>query len=638
MPSFTNNYTEPGTYVAINDDVMTQTNTGLLSVCIIGTGITTKPIKNQGLILCPPTNTIVQFVQDTSVFTEIPAWVSGTEYNPGAMVEHDGNIYECIATEAITDVTWDITHWNQLADSTTITEVTANLGVEINKYYKYGTPSSYYKCIANAVAPKGYAPITTNTEYKIGNFGISNGVYYRCIEGNTSPDEITSKYLAKYWVEINYVDDTAWTAEVASTEDINVLPDTVSGAISTRQYVKVNPATGQGDFEYMEASANTYVKWVGNTLPESDKDVNDQYSLGISYTANKNAADYKPKSFTRLSNVLATYGAVTAENTISAAAQIASDNGATVFYCIQPDPRQDVNTNAYINVDANGNLTETGLRAGLTMAKTIDTYCLVPMIEATSSNMVGALCKAHVESMSTTLERKERLCIISGELSNEENDDIDEVVAIYKNSAASINSPRVVYIAPSKVNVLTDNGTVAGSGMYAAAALAGIICNNNFTCGEPISGRTLADVTVEDRYTREEKNQMAAYGCLVLEGAEGTTVPKIRHALSTATGDFIKSEIKITKIKDVISNTLRLALDRAYINTRFVGPETISEMTTTVNTILSSFLANNDIVSYRDLVIAQNVNYPNQVDVSFRIQPSVDINYILITFGVSFSQ
>jgi hypothetical protein len=270
------------------------------------------------------------------------------------------------------------------------------------------------------------------------------------------------------------------------------------------------------------------------------------------------------------------------------------------------------------------------------MAKTIDTYCIVPMIEANAT--VGSLCKAHVESMSTTLERKERIAIISGEYMNEQNDDIDEIVAKYKSAAAAINSPRVIYIAPSACNVLLDEGTVPGAGMYAAAALAGIICNNNFTCGEPISGRTLADVTINDRYTREEKNQMAAYGCLVLEGAEGTTVPKVRHALSTATGDFIKSEIKITKIKDVISNTLRLAMDRAYINTRFVGAETISEMSTTVNTILSSFLANNDIVSYRDLVIAQNINYPNEIDVSFRIQPATDVNYILITFGVSFNQ
>ena len=88
----------------------------------------------------------------------------------------------------------------------------------------------------------------------------------------------------------------------------------------------------------------------------------------------------------------------------------------------------------------------------------------------------------------------------------------------------------------------------------------------------------------------------------------------------------------------MISSTLRLALDRAYINTRFSGASTISEMTATVNTILSSFLANNDIISYSNLVIAQDLNYPNQVNVSFRIQPTVDINYILVQFGVTFSE
>ena len=626
MPSFTNNYTEPGTYVAINDDIMTQTNTGLLSVCIIGTGITTKQVKNQGLVLYPPIDTTIQFVKNTDVFTSIPVWVAGTTYNVGDIVGYleDNKIYTC--TTENSDATFDSTHWNSGESGESTTDLkTVTTSVSSGTYYRntVNETTSFYRCIATTAVPKGYSTITANVEYNVGDFGIYSEGYYRCIEANTAPDTIDGAYIKKYWTKITYVDPAFWTAEVALAEDINKLPEAISGAISTRQY---NEGT---DFSYIDQNKYTYVKWDGTVLPEADKNVNGIYTLGISYLANKSDADYKPKSFTRLSNVLATYGPVSTENTISAAAQIAADNGATVFYCIQPDPRDGTG-----NVDVVGNLTETGLRNGLTMAKTIDTYCIVPMIEANAT--VGSLCKAHVESMSTTLERKERIAIISGELSNEENDDIDEVVAIYKNSAASINSPRVVYIAPSKVNVLTDNGTVAGSGMYAAAALAGIICNNNFTCGEPISGRTLADVTVEDRYTREEKNQMAAYGCLVLEGAEGTTVPKVRHALSTATGDFIKSEIKITKIKDVISNTLRLAMDRAYINTRFVGAETISEMSTTVNTILSSFLANNDIVSYRDLVIVQNINYPNEIDISFRIQPSVDINYLLITFGVSF--
>ena len=211
------------------------------------------------------------------------------------------------------------------------------------------------------------------------------------------------------------------------------------------------------------------------------------------------------------------------------------------------------------------------------------------------------------------------------------------MVEDYKSAASAINSPRILYITPSAVNVNIENDVIPRSGMYAAAALAGIICNNNYTCGEPITGKTLADVSINDIFTREEKNQLASYGCLVLEGAEGTTIPKIRHALSTSTSDYVKSEIKITKIKDVISSTLRLALDRAYINTRFVGAQTIAEMTSTVNTILSSFMANNDIISYSNLVIEQDVNYPNQVNVSFRIRPAVDINYILITFGVSFN-
>lgn len=547
MPSFTNSYTEPGSYVVINDDVATQTNTGLLSVCIIGTGTQVKPVNNLELFLIPP----------TSCTTAFKSFSVGTTY-----------------------------HVNQVA----------------------------------SIVFSG----TTN--------------YYNCIKENVCtqvPETATSAYLSSNWEAIT-PDATNWSAQLDSTYPVQAsdLPTKVTGSITTKVYN--NTETVEGSSVTNFTISNNTLLWNNSrisALSSEQASESGRYGISISYNSVKASDDYKIKGFTRLSSIFSTYGNPSAENSISLAAQIAADNGATVFYCVQPNPTVAGNV-------SNGALTEAGLTVGLTEAKRVDTYCILPMIEfdptTTGKNLVASKCKAHVESMSSTLERKERVCILSG-LQTTETSEIDTAVAKYKSAASSIGSARVIYIAPSSVDVLTENGSVKASGMYAAAALAGILCNNNFTCGEPISGKTLADISINDRYTREEKNQMAAYGCLVLEGAEGTTVPKIRHALSTVTGDYIKSEIKITKIKDTVASTLRLALDKAYINTRFVGAQTISEMSSTVNTILSSFMANNDIISYSNLVIAQDTNYPNQVNVSFRIKPAVDINYILITFGVSFN-
>lgn len=643
MPSFTNSYTEPGTYVVINDDVITQTNTGLLSVCIIGTGKKTKDIKNLGLELIPPKDSL-SYISDllSENFSVISEWVSGTTYNLGTYVVYEDKVYICVADPSTSSATFDSADWNEI---TTIIDLSnINVTVEAGSIVSYS--DSYYLCNTKTSFKFNYQEWEPKTEYEDNAFVTYNNSYFNCIEKHTSVDteEPAGEYWTRYWKLVNPIDNN-YSAVIPDSDIYPVLdmymPSYVTGGISTRvysnnemegkTYFRIETAKDdQSTTDYNEQSST--LVWVDETLPTSEKTPQGRIILSISYTAEKIPSDGKIRSFTRLSNIFNTYGAPSAENTISTAAQIAYDNGATVFYCVQPLEDGDI--------DENNDLTISGLRNGLLQAQNVDTYCIVPMIDnGSGAKSIAGLCKAHVEKMSSTLERKERVCIISDAARIETSvDDIEESIEYYKSTAAAINSPRIIYVTPSTTTINIDGESIPGSGMYAAAALSGIICNNNFTCGEPITGKTLADIAIDDKYTREEKNQLASYGCLVLEGAEGTTIPKIRHALSTSTGDYVKSEVKITKIKDVISSTLRLALDKAYINTRFLGASTISEMTTTVNTILSSFLANNDIYSYNNLVIAQDQNYPNQVNVSFRIAPAVDLNYILITFGVTFQE
>lgn len=676
MPSFTNNYTEPGTYVVINDDISTDVNTGLLSVCIIGKGKTTKAINSELLELLPPIETPV-------------TPVVGNNYNAGTIIYYNGNYYKVINTstpsasvaivgeeeydvnEVITfgedyykvtsagfipgaseptvgasfnegdvlfydDKYYNVTTSGEVTDpisdwlggnATEITEETANNNLISNWLYSNAEQLTtgvddaiieYWLSVDAEPTQISYKVWEADKDYFVGDYMYYEGTYYECIKDHKSPDSVNTDYLATNW-KIIHPDSEKYSAQLEA--NIAVAPTEVVDAISSKVY----------DSTYFEVS-NSVLKWKSSVMPVEGP--NGKYKVTANYTVEKSSADREPKSYMRLSSIYAAYGEPSAENTISAGAQIAEANGASVFYCIQPEVNE-----------STGLIDAAGLAKALRQAQKINTYCILPMVspfntgdESTSLTMdqIISMCKTHVENMSTTLERKERIAILANNALIEARD-YDQAIAEYKANAASANSARIVYVTPSQVTVTLDTGTVAAAnGMYAAAAIAGIICNNNYTCGEPITGKTLANVTINDRYTREEKNVLASYGCLVLEGAEGTSVAKIRHALSTATGDYVKSEIKITKIKDVISSTLRLALDRAYINTRFVGAATISEMTATVNTILSSFLANNDIYSYSNLVIAQDLNYPNQINVSFRIAPTPDINYILVQFGVTF--
>ena len=681
MPSFTNNYTEPGTYVVINDDISTDVNTGLLSVCIIGKGKETKSISNELLELLPPIER-----------PTVP--VIGTEYEVGSIVYYNDTYYKVTTTstpEAAQAIPGEFYSQSQVisfGESYYIVNSEGTIPAAIDpedgttcevgdilfyndKYYSVTTAGTVTEPVADwleanaseitedvavsslvtpwldenaSVLEDGvdeaifdywistdteettihYKVWTPETDYVVGDFIYLNALFYECIKDHTSPSEANINYLNTNW---KIVDPNATYYSAQLQPEIVVAPSEAVDAISSRVY-----DNSEKDFFAVE---NSVLLW---KAPDGDMPVegpDGTYKITVSYTVAKNTADREPKSYTRLSSIYAVYGEPSAENTISAGAQVAYDNGARVFYCIQPEVNE-----------TTGLIDAAGLSTALRQATKINAYCILPMvspfeIENDPDNSITmaqiiSMCKTHVENMSSTLERKERIAIVSNNALIE-TEDYDTAIETYKKDAASANSARVIYVTPGQVSVTLDTGTVAvANGMYAAAAIAGIICNNNFTCGEPITGKTLSNVTVNDRYTREEKNVLASYGCLVLEGAEGTSVAKIRHALSTSTGDYVKSEIKITKIKDVISNTLRLALDKAYINTRFVGAATISEMTATVNTILSSFLANNDIYSYTNLVIAQDQNYPNQINVSFRIYPTPDVNYILVTFGVTF--
>lgn len=677
MPSFTNNYTEPGTYVVINDDISTDVNTGLLSVCIIGKGKTTKTVNSELLELLPPIETPITPVVDTEydkgtiiyygeqyykvTVTSTPEAAEvyvGRDYVKDQVLLYSTNYYKVTTSGTIDSakepeegmslevgdiivydstyysvttagtVTTPIADWIAANATTELTEEQANDAL-ISRWLTSNATQlttgvndaiiSYWLSIDAEVTEIHYKVWEADKNYFVGDYMYYEGTYYECIKDHKSPEAVDSNYLATNW-NIILPDSKDYSAHLQA--QVAVAPTELIDAISSRVY----------DENYFEVTGSV-LKWTSSEMPVEGPD--GKYKVTANYTVEKSSVDREPKSYMRLSSIYAAYGEPSAENTISAGAQIAEANGATVFYCIQPE----------VNA-VTGLIDAAGLAKALRQAKKINTYCILPMVSpyvidgdeenSLTMDQIISMCKSHVEDMSTTLERKERITILSNN-ALVEADDYDQAIATYKANAASANSARVIYVTPSQVTVALDTGTVAAAnGMYAAAAIAGIICNNNYTCGEPITGKTLANVTINDRYTREEKNVLASYGCLVLEGAEGTSVAKIRHALSTATGDYVKSEIKITKIKDVISSTLRLALDRAYINTRFVGAATISEMTATVNTILSSFLANNDIYSYSNLVIAQDLNYPNQINVSFRIAPTPDINYILVQFGVTF--
>jgi hypothetical protein len=347
--------------------------------------------------------------------------------------------------------------------------------------------------------------------------------------------------------------------------------------------------------------------------------------LSFTYPIAKTAADYEPLLFSDLNTVYAVYGEPDPDGTggivnkISAGADIFFSNGGGLLACVQ----------------TLGD-TQTDYQAGLDRLRNSDVYCIVPLLEtnATINPAFKTYVATHVNTMSSTTERRERIALLGGPVDADDKTDIEASVTAYMSFIDAINEARIGYVVPSSASLGVSSITYPVGGPYIACAIAGIMCNPTYTSGEPISGKTVARISeLGDIYTRYQKNRMAGVGGLVVENNNGTY--RVRHALSTNTATAITSELKITKIKDYIAKTMRNSLDATYINTRNVGAETVQSIKASVRLLLEGVISIRDIVSYENITVAQDPTEPRQINVSFQIRPTWDINWILCSFGVT---
>jgi hypothetical protein len=342
----------------------------------------------------------------------------------------------------------------------------------------------------------------------------------------------------------------------------------------------------------------------------------------VTYTMNKESVtDYIPMIFSSLQSVIDWYGPATSTNSISLGAQLYFENGGGLLVAVQ------VHSDTYSEYTA-----------ALDKLQSVDVYCIVPLLATNSTTNTGlpAAIKTHVTNMSSTVERRERLAILAGPTGADDKANVETSVTNYITTIQMAPSARVAYLVPSAGKKTLTAGQTTLFGPYIAAALAGIICNPAFTSGEPISGKDLSGFdSVEDIYTRYQKNRMASYGGLVIEQSGGRIA--VRHALSTDNSTIVNSELKITRIKDYIAKLMRNSLEKIFINTRNLGGVTLSSVKGVCTLLLDGVVSLRDIVAYQNLTVVQSSVDPRQIDVSFQIRPTWDVNWILVTFGVTVS-
>ena len=263
-------------------------------------------------------------------------------------------------------------------------------------------------------------------------------------------------------------------------------------------------------------------------------------------------------------------------------------------------------------------------QTSLNLIKEVETDIVVIM---SSDQITQEYLKSHIENMSSQLERKERIGIITC------NTITDNVTSI-ANQALSWAYNRMVMVVPSPMLItLTDTMTGASSqvtvpGTYPASAVAGLLCNVNYAVSESITRKDIAGFDDIGRvFLETEMNTMAAAGVTILIRGSVT----VRHGITTDPTNANTSEISIVMIKDYVVKQLRHLLDTTYIGGRIV-PGTLNSIELSVQTMLKQFIKYQIINDFRNIKATQDTSDPRVVDVTFDFEAVYPLIWIDVTY------
>jgi len=495
-----------------------------------------------------------------------------------------------------------------------------------------------FNTLANSISSISLASSNAVYRYPQSSYAIAQG-------GSADLAGITLSTLTGKTVVITVDGQSAETctftlpatiADIAT--QINTAMDDVSAEISTAGAVKVLciyvSGTGLDGKSFMigTGTANTILGLADSTRASSvrwDPAVTDSEfapqateAYQVSYETDKVAADFAPKSFFSLRQVIAEYGDVVAANTLSLGAAGAFGNGASIVTCRQLDPAQ-MDTAAH----AKGEIT-----AALTDLEDYDVSILVPMVALNAEISTTAIDMDseyldHVSKMSSKLERKERICILgmdekAGRLDILGASDSWQsyMLSLQPSLSSGLSPKRVMVVNPGRCLTSSKGVSIEADGTYAAACLAGRMVSSEFDEAEPMTRKTLStvDELILPDLSRPEKNQLAALGVTVIETKN--SIITVRRSITADGSSIASQEPSIVRAFDRVASELREALENRFVGTKILNTtHTALEAATSV--FLERLIAEEIITSYRNVKATQNSSEPRQFDISFEAAP-----------------
>lgn len=288
-------------------------------------------------------------------------------------------------------------------------------------------------------------------------------------------------------------------------------------------------------------------------------------------------------------------------------------------------------------------------------AETIETDILIPVPSQTVSAIFQA-GKAHVESMSTIKNKKERMLFIGGIAGLEpdnvtgvedaavedigilegiQGDDASEVLAgniedltNYDVQDAFGDSFRVMYFFPDEIVVQVGASRLAVDGMFMSAAAGGFF-TGRADINTPLTNKSLGGFAIlrSKLYTPSTLEALTSNGITVLQPVAGGG--RVIWGKTTTTSGFAEEEEpSVVFIRDQIAKSLRGAFN-GYIGIAET-PTLQAELYSTAVDAANAFLSQRLITDYTDIVVKRDEVEQRQWNVTMAVQPVYPVNWIYV--------
>lgn len=413
------------------------------------------------------------------------------------------------------------------------------------------------------------------------------------------------------FVSGDFVVPTAATASEVAT----ALTTNLTGITASVDTSKVKVATTAGDNTDLligAGTSNSILGFIDGSFVVTPKEPapGKLYSANYEY-AKVSATDFKPTFFFSMDQVTAAYGDVSDTNTLSTAAEIVFQHGASAVCLIQVDP-------------ADGPLVQQ-FRKGIDKLDAVSGINFI--VPLNPDPTLYSYLSAHVNNSSSITERKERMGIVGLGGS--------PTTAQITGYATALNSKRMVLVyPPSATRFVGTNQTVSTlDGSFLAAAVAGLATNQAFDVATPLTRKEIIGFQeIPDTLTRAEKNLIASNGVLLIETVGG--ISRVRQQLTTDPSTRANSEITIVEIVDFTASSMRQLLEAIFIGQKILL-DTPAQVRSVITAVLQNLVQAEIITAFQNVTASVNNTDPTQIDVSFQISPVFPLNFILITFSLS---